>query len=47
MLKEQNGEKTDNPYENNEHMDNIKKQASSYTKGMNMGNMGNFKMPKF
>mgnify|MGYP001048173404 CR=1 FL=1 len=50
MLKEQNGDSTDNPYENNEQMDNIKKQANSYTKGMSMpkmGSMGNFKMPKF
>lgn len=54
MLKEQNGEgKNKNPYDTDEHMDKIKKQTNSYTKGfgnMNnigkMPNMGSFKMPK-
>lgn len=46
MLKEQNGEGSENPYEQNEQMDKMKQQANSYTKGFKMPSLGNMKMPK-
>lgn len=49
MLKEQNGEKTGGQDQANEQMEQMKSNASKYTKGFgnNMPKMGNFKTPKF
>ena len=48
MLKEQNGEKGNSQESANEQMEQMKSNASKYTKniGGNMPKLGNFKMPK-